>query len=527
MPDRSRAPDHTKRCHFPPFSAPQRLRWIVRIGLLLSLSQLILVGATTWAAEPRAEPSGDPDPGSEASRSALERFVRQRALRGARIGVAVIDLESGERLLARQADRPLVPASNQKLMTAAAALETWGPAHRFETWIQLEQELPESGVVEGPLWIVGHGDPSLVSESLWRMAEEVRLAGVTEVRGGLAVDTSWFDNQRTHPDWGPISRRAYHAPIAAFAANYSSFRVEIRAASEVQRRARVVVVPSIPYFKTRADALTIPGRGQLSLELAELPDGSGERVSVRGAMRAGERPRTYWRSVSRPERYAAELLRSLLEAQGIRISGAVRVGKVPEDAQDLIRFKGETLADIIRDMNKYSNNFIAELLLKGMAAERTGLPGSWRAGASLVKSYLEQADVADAGTIIVDGSGLSPRNRVSPATLARLIRHAVSQRGSGPEFLASLPIGGLDGTLEERVYDASRAVRGKTGHLRSVATLSGVIPSRSGRKAFAVMVNGARTSRLDVDAAIDEFVSRLAELESPVEEPLASQAHAP
>jgi len=425
----------------------------------------------------------------------------------------VIDLESGESILEWASSQSLVPASNQKLLIAATSLARWGPAHRFETLLLTDQPVPDSGIVEGPLWIVGRGDPSLVSESLWRMAQEIRLAGIREIRGGLAIDSSWFDAQRTHPDWAPVSRRAYHAPTGAFAVNYSSFRIDVRPASDAQAPARVTVVPSIAYFRVRAEALTIPGRGRLDLDLSELPDGSGERVQVRGAMRAGQSPRTYWRSVARPDRYAAELLRSVLETQGIRISGGVRTGRVPTDAELLLRFEGESLADIVRDMNKYSNNFIAEQLLKGLAAERTGEPGSWRAGAEIMRDYLEQASLLDAGTVIVDGSGLSPRNRVSPATLTRLIRHAVLQQGSGPEFLASLPIGGSDGTLEDRKYDPARAVRGKTGHLRSVSSLSGVMPTAAGLRAFAILVNGARGGRLDVDAAIDEFVSTLASIE--------------
>jgi D-alanyl-D-alanine carboxypeptidase/D-alanyl-D-alanine-endopeptidase (penicillin-binding protein 4) len=283
----------------------------------------------------------------------------------------------------------------------------------------------------------------------------------------------------------------------------------------------VSVLPEIPYFRVRSEAVSIPGSGQVELDVSALPDGSGERVLVSGALRVNQDSRTYWRSVALPERYAAELLRSQLQAQGVTVAGSIRIGPLPEGAEPLLTFEGEPLGLIVRDLNKYSNNFIAEQLTKALGAEFRGRPGTWSAGIDVIREHMQGAGVIGPETVIADGSGLSPRNRVSAATLARIVRHAALQFGSGPEFLASLPIGGRDGTLEDRNYAAGLAVRGKTGHLRNVSSLAGVVEGEQGRRrAFAIIVNGARADRLEVDAAIDEVVAGLA---ATAQQPLAAR----
>jgi D-alanyl-D-alanine carboxypeptidase/D-alanyl-D-alanine-endopeptidase (penicillin-binding protein 4) len=440
---------------------------------------------------------------------ALAALLANRALRGAHVGVEVSDLETGTRLVARDADLPLVPASNQKLIVASAALARWGPAHHFETPLHTEGTLDPSGVLEGTLWVVGRGDPSLVSEVLWRMAEEVRLRGISEIRGGIAVDVSYFDGERFHPDWGPISGRAYQAPVGAFAANYSSFRVDVSPARQRGDPALLRVAPAASYLRIASDARSLPRADRLVIDLQPLPDGSGELVRARGTFPLGADARTFWRSVRFPELYAASILRAHLEAQGVTVRGATRIGSLPPGTRQLLRFQGESLGRLVRDLNKFSNNFIAEQLTKILGAEASGAPGSWREGALALEAHLRSIGLATDALVIADGSGLSPRNRVPASALVSVLRSATRRFDYGPEFLASLPIGGLDGTLQRRL-DASTPLRGKTGHLSHVGSLSGVVADDGGRRlAFAVLVNGARGGGFSVDAAIDDFLVRL------------------
>jgi D-alanyl-D-alanine carboxypeptidase/D-alanyl-D-alanine-endopeptidase (penicillin-binding protein 4) len=440
----------------------------------------------------------------------LQAFLGHPAIRGARVGVLVEDLDSGTRLLAHQSDRALVPASNQKLLVSAAALSHWGPAHRFETPVMIDGKVDSGGVLHGTLWIVGKGDPSHVSESIWKLAEEVRMHGIEEIRGGLGIDASYFDSIRFHPDWAPVLTLTEQRPTSGFAVNYSAFQISVIGGDEVGQPARVQVAPETPYFRARSDAVTIQQARRLQLQLTPLPDGSGERVLVTGAFPLGNKPLSYWRSVSMPSRYAAAVLRTQLEAQGVRVRGPTRLSSTPEGAVELFRFKGETVGEIVWKLNKYSNNFIAEQLTKKLGAELYGPPGSWTKGGRALGEFLQGIGIQDRQVVIADGSGLSRRNRVSPQTLVALVRRAARGFASGPEFLASLPLGGLDGTLEDRMENGAIAVRGKTGHLRRVSSLSGIVPGATGRwLAFAILVNGARGNRLEVDAAIDAFVAEL------------------
>jgi D-alanyl-D-alanine carboxypeptidase/D-alanyl-D-alanine-endopeptidase (penicillin-binding protein 4) len=233
-------------------------------------------------------------------------------------------------------------------------------------------------------------------------------------------------------------------------------------------------------------------------------------VRVTGALSADRAASTFWRAIALPERYAASVLRQQLEAQGVRVAPRVRIGPAPETARELLRFKGEPLSLQVRLLDKFSNNFVAEQLTKMLGAELYGAPATWEKGARALAAYLETTRIVDPAQVIADGSGLSPRNRVAPATLAAVIRRSAQRFEFGPEFLAALPIGGREGTLEERMQDGTVPIRAKTGHLRRVSALSGLVPGPGGTvRVFSILVNGSRGDAAGVDDAIDAFVERL------------------
>jgi D-alanyl-D-alanine carboxypeptidase/D-alanyl-D-alanine-endopeptidase (penicillin-binding protein 4) len=263
----------------------------------------------------------------------------------------------------------------------------------------------------------------------------------------------------------------------------------------------------VPYFRVEVGGRTLERPGNLHVEVEPRADGSGEVVRVRGSMQTSDESRTYWRSVVYPEEYAAQLLRLQLHAQGIIVRGGTQLGTAPSEAQELLRFRGETLGRIVWKLNKFSNNFIAEHLTKTLGAARYGTPGTWAKGRRALAESLESLGGLGPGETIVEGSGLSPRNRLSPASLVKVARAAALRFEWGPEFLASLPLGGLDGTLEDRMEEPAWPIRAKTGHLSGVAALCGIVPDATGRLlVFAILVNGARGSVEDVDASLDSFV---------------------
>ncbi len=414
--------------------------------------------------------------GAAASEAELSARLAARlavpALRGTAISALVVDGQSGATVFAREPDRALVPASNLKVLTALAALETFGPAHRFTTEILAPAPPDAQGTVE-TLYVRGGGDPSLTSERLWRLAADLRALGVQRIGGDLVVDDSLFDDERWHPDWGDVTARAYHAPVGALMANYGAFRVTVVPGPRAGTPATVTLDPPVTTLRLDAAVSTRAGGGaDLRVERISLPE--AERVRVRGAVPVGGEPRSIYRSVAEPERYAAGVLRLQLQAVGIATAGSIRSGPVPPGAVSLLAFDGAPLAEVVRLLLKHSSNPIAESLVKslGVAAGGGGPAGrgSWPRGVAAERRVLAELGLPLDGARLMDGSGLSRGNRVSARLLVAALRLAQQSFAIGPELESALPIAGADGTLERRAADAAGRVRAKTG--RAAATVA-------------------------------------------------------
>jgi serine-type D-Ala-D-Ala carboxypeptidase/endopeptidase (penicillin-binding protein 4) len=439
----------------------------------------------------------------------LDAALAVPALRGARIGAIVVDAERDRVLWAHNPDRPLVPASNLKLLTALAALGSFGPTYQFVTEVLADGPPAADGAVDA-LYLRGGGDPALTSEDYWRLAADLRRAGLRRVRGGLVLDDSAFDGERWHPSWGRVSARAYHAPIGALTANYGAFSVTVEPGSEAGAPVRARIDPEVPFLHLTNRARTGPARARTSLDVDRRPGSDFEEVVVSGVVPATAEPRTLERSVLDPTRYAGAVLRMQLEAVGIRVEGATRVGYVPAAAHTLLEFHGAPLADVVRRFLKYSNNEIGEGLLKAMGARDGAGPGSWKRGVAAARAELEALGLPLDGVTQVDGSGLSYENRATPRALVEAVRRGASSFAFGPEFLAALPIAARDGTLEERAEDAAGLARAKTGLLTRVTALSGLAVTPDGRRvAFSILVNGFRVPASRAMHAVDGFLAAL------------------
>jgi D-alanyl-D-alanine carboxypeptidase/D-alanyl-D-alanine-endopeptidase (penicillin-binding protein 4) len=295
------------------------------------------------------------------------------------------------------------------------------------------------------------------------------------VRGELILDDTYFDGERWLAEWGGVSARAFHAPVGALAANDSSFAVEVRPPGS-GGAANVSIDPPTAFFEL-VDR-TKAGGGALAVERQSA--GQRDRVVVSGSPPAGGDGVVIFRSVSDPALYAAAVFRMQLAAHGIAVDGADRVGPVPPGFRELLAFKGKPLADIVRLCMKFSNNNIAEMLVKDLGAAQSGPPGTWANGVAAARQQLVALGLSASGFQTVDGSGLAARNRVSPRALVDALRIARASFAFGPELESALPIAGRDGTLTRRANGAANAVRAKTGLLAGAASLSGYARTRDG-----------------------------------------------
>lgn len=467
-------------------------------------------GVAERAAEPSAESSPSSaataghagESGSERSDTAardlarlswvIDSFLARPHLSGAAIGIVVESLGSGEVLYERNADAPMIPASNMKLVTGACALSLLGPNHRFPTEL-----LTEAAVVgrtlEGDLYVRGTGDPSLVSEELWRLVERIRAYGIERIAGDIVFDASYFDSLPTATPEAADGDRAYHARTGALTLNFNAVEVHVRPGDRAGDPLVAVLSPATGFVELRNDAVTGSARKSASLLVRRTYERRRNVVTVEGTLPAGAPERVVYRNLDDPLGYFAAATVRFIEAAGIAVGGSARAGLTPPDATVLLAHESKPLSLVVRDLGKFSNNVVAENLLKSLAAEKLGPPGTTAGGASVLDEYLKSVG-ADSGSYrIVDGSGFSQSNRLSARAIAGVLRGGLLDFDTSYELAASLSVSGTDGTLEDRMgYSGlSGGVRAKTGLLDGVTAISGLLETVSGEEVlFSILVNG-------------------------------------
>lgn len=468
----------------------------------------------------------------------LDRLLARAPLARASVGIYVERQSDGQVVYARGADRLLIPASNQKILTALATLERFGPAHRFSTRIWAPKKIDSEGMVS-ELVVEGGGDPAMNSEDWWRLAADLRRVGLRGVEGDIRVDDTLFDGPGWHPSWGNVTARAYHAPVGALTANYGTFFVSVWPQAAAGSSVLVDIDPPVEYLRLRNQARTGSAKTRPKLIVDRVRGRrsggpSEEIVRVTGVARQGDSVDRFPRSVIDPGLYAGSVLAYQLRANGIDVDGEVRRAPLGEEKYQLILDRpGRAVAEAVALCLKYSNNSIAEVLVKNLAAWEGVLPGEtparqgdWVSGIRAMRRELAKHGVDLGKATLVDGSGLSLQNRVTARTLALALRVGRESFRVGPEFVASLPIARTDGTLKKRLRGGAGRIRAKTGLLSdaAVTALSGFAERADGEVLiFSIIVNGHSGGSGAAMDAVDRIAETL--LDAPL--PLGRTKRAP
>lgn len=425
----------------------------------------------------------------------LAEILRSPELGDADVGVHVRSLADGRTVFERNSSKLFNPASNVKLVTTAAALAYLGPSYRFKT-IAYRDRAMQGGVVQGNLYIKGFGDPTLTDEQLFGFVNEIALGGISEIRGDLVVDDSFFDDVYEGPGWEQeLSDRSYAPSMGAFAINFGTFTVRVLPGDSVGADARVKLWPDVPSIEVTSTAVT-QGAGSRSRIWVGTSRGDGGKVlvNVRGGVSAGEtQGATFYRRAYHPTLYAGEHLKNMLEMRGVKIKGKVRRGALNRSGVPVATHFSRPLAEVVSVLNKFSNNFIAEQILKTLGAELRGEPGSWQKGADVLAQFLHEVGVPPGSFVLGNGSGLNDINRLTPEQITRMLDAMFARFEVAPEFIASLAVAGASGTINSRFANspAVARLRAKTGSLTGVSALSGYVVSKDGEIfAFSVMMNG-------------------------------------
>jgi serine-type D-Ala-D-Ala carboxypeptidase/endopeptidase (penicillin-binding protein 4) len=403
------------------------------------------------------------------------------------VGVYIQEVDAAQPLLEHHADRPMNPASTMKLLTTLAGLELLGPNFTWRTEAWLDGSLTGE-VLQGNLVLKGFGDPKLTVEDLWLFLREIRARGLREIRGDLVLDRSFFAVEPTDPaHFDNDPGRPYNVGPDALLMNYKSLRLEFLP-QEDTGTVTILPLPDLPQISI-VNQLTLSGgscefwfeRLQASHEPA--------RLSFTGVFPRGCGPKEKNYSMLSPNEYALALFQQLWRELGGSFSGRVRDGLVPESGRLLATWESAPLAEVIRDINKFSNNVMARQLFLTLSLATDNPPLSTEKAARAMREWLARSRLDFPELQIENGSGLSRNERISPRHLGELLLYA-ARSPFMPEYVGSLPIPGVDGTLRRRLSGSPTIGRAhlKTGYLDGVRAIAGYVVDSRGHTVVVVSI---------------------------------------
>ena len=444
----------------------------------------------------------------------IDALLEDPIFADAQIGISIFDMQKKKQVYARGDDLPLNPASNVKLATTAAALRVLGPEHRYPTQLLRGDGALRGATIEGDVWLRGNGDPQLTTENLFALAGQLRAQGVRRITGGIIVDNSRWDRDGLPPGFDQKNELApYRAPSGAVSVNHNLFVVRAAPGANPGDPGLAAVDPPVPGIVFTNSTKTVPGAVRKLYADLKYEKGHIE-IEMKGEIGVDAWPDRYEYPIDDPSRHAGEVLAFVLRERGIKLGRSkIKIGKAPDDARLLATHFSPPLSMLIRPINKHSNNFMAEQVLKTLAPRSE--PATFAAGIAAVKKSLRELGVDLAGARIGNGSGLYDTNRYTPAQMTMLLRKMWSDFRYHADFVASLSVMGIDGTGRSRLQDpsAERWIRVKTGTLDGVSALSGYVGA-PGREpiVFSVLFNdlpkGGTSRARDVQNEIAQLLAR-------------------
>ncbi|MGB3976054.1 MAG: D-alanyl-D-alanine carboxypeptidase/D-alanyl-D-alanine-endopeptidase [bacterium] len=428
---------------------------------------------------------------------AIKTVLNTRVCKESEVAVLIQELDTGRVLFQQNADLPLQPASNLKLLTTIGALELLTPEYKFKTSIHYCGDFV-NGVITGNLYLVGGGDPLLVKEELWKIADSIYALGVRRVTGNLVIDSAFFDDVGyPDDDWKRIEMPLwYNAPTGGAASNFNAITVFATPGKKQGDPIKITIDPPVSFFNIQSTAVTAAPRSRASLVLSVKENQHSCDIITKGTLPAGMKTQTYYRHLVSSDELTGHTFRHFLNDKGIIIEGKVVKEAKPEKSTRLHVHESRTLSELLILVNKFSNNFMTEQILKTIAAEIGKCPGTTQDGTRILKEFFDkELHIDTRGMVLSDGSGLSRRNKVTARQFCELLRYGINDSFFGPELLVNQPVAGVDGTLKRRLNDHSnkRLVRAKTGSINNVICLTGLIDGRRGKGlVFSILINKNR-----------------------------------
>lgn len=396
---------------------------------------------------------------------------------------------------------PRNPASVMKLLTTFGALDMLGPDYTWRTDAYVRGTL-KNGRLEGDLILKGYGDPYITPEALWKFLRGLRERGLEEIIGDVILDGSFLEKPTQHRgDFDGRPHRAYNALPHSLSVNFQAALLHLYPDQEAQQ-VRVFSDPPLANLTIKNGLTLVNGscRGNYFWpDLTVSQNGSNATVNLRGKYSTKCPELTFARLLMDPVSHAGGAFTAIWQESGGRFAGSVRGGRLPTDAVLFHSMQSRTLAEVIRGINKYSNNLMSRLLLLTLGAERYGAPGTLDKGRQALAAWLRTQGLEFRKLVVDNGSGLSRESRITAQNVGHLLLAAYNSPYM-PEFIASLALAGLDGTMRRRVRNTPVTGRAhiKTGSLNGVSSMAGYIQDRERRRWVVVLIiNDHKVTRLD------------------------------
>jgi serine-type D-Ala-D-Ala carboxypeptidase/endopeptidase (penicillin-binding protein 4) len=429
----------------------------------------------------------------------VNELLRNSKLDGAIAGVSIRDAATGEVIFERNADTRLRPASNMKLLTTAAALETLGQNYTFSTDVLSDGNI-RGKTLKGNLYLKGKGDPTLLKKDFDELAAGLKKKGISSVSGNVIGDDSWYDNERYSADlsW-PDEGEYYGAGVSALTVSPNedydagTVIVEVNPADSPEKNAKVTLTPETDYVKIVNRVRTVQDGEKKDIKIRR--EHGTNTIIVEGTIPLKAIASKSWVAVWEPTGYALNIFKKSLQEQHIKLHGKVTEGKTPEKAKVLLTDKSMPLSQLLIPFMKLSNNGHAEALVKEMG-KIVKSEGSWEKGLEVVKTNMKSMGINTDTLVLRDGSGISHVDLI-PANQVSALLFAIQKKSWFPVYLKSLPVAGnsdrmVGGTLRNRMKNTAAAgnVQAKTGTISTVSTLSGYVTGKNGEKyIFSILLN--------------------------------------
>ena len=424
--------------------------------------------------------------------SQFKKIARNYGINAGSVSVYLKKIGDQKPFLAWNADAPRNPASTIKILTTFVALTELGPNYKWKTE-SYSRALPVEGAIDD-LYLKGYGDPYLITENFWRLIRGIKNNGLQYIRGDLVLDKSFFERIKNNPaDFDGRPSRSYNVNPTALLLNFQSINYKFRPDALNQR---IKIIPDPDTGAKIINKVKLSGgRCGAWKRKIKLKNGDSDKTVFKGRFASSCGERGYYRVATNGSQFIYGVFKKLWQEQGGTLDGQWQEAVVPEGAKLLHTHYSPPMSNVVRAINKYSNNVMTRQLLLTLGAEKIGLPGTVDKGRTVINDWLEEKGFNFPELVIENGAGLSRKTRISARHMGELLAYAYRDPRM-PEFMSSLPIASYDGTLQKRF--AGTALEGrlhlKTGLLDDVRALAGYLLDNNAQRWVVVIQHNDRNA---------------------------------